>query len=240
MTPSNHQFATTHWTLVRSAASQDSQWARPALNELVRRYWLPLYSFARRRGMTSEDAEDATQEFLASFVDRQLLSDADPAQGRFRAYLLTAWKRFLVDQYRRQHTQARGGNALKLSIDFTQGEKHWTELQSREPDPDRVFMRSWATSILDAARQRLRDEYGQRNKTYLYDTLMPWLTASPDAVTYQQLAATANTTPSAVKVALHRLRSRFADTLRATIAETVDGPHEVDSELALLLDSLHS
>jgi RNA polymerase sigma factor (sigma-70 family) len=235
---SNHQFATTHWTLVKSAASEDSQWARPALNELVRRYWLPLYSFARKRGLSSEDAEDATQEFLITFVDRHVLDRADPAQGRFRAFLLTAWKRFLVDQHRKHSAQRRGGDLQKLSIDFSHGEQYWTGMLTREPDPDRIFMRSWATSMLDAVRDRLRTEYSQRNKAPLFEALVPWLTESPTASQYQQLALDFTSSPSAIKVALHRLRSRFGATLRAMVEETVDSPADVDNEISVLLESL--
>jgi hypothetical protein len=38
--------------------------ARRALAELWRVYWFPLYTFARRKGLGPEDAEDAAQTFL--------------------------------------------------------------------------------------------------------------------------------------------------------------------------------
>lgn len=41
-------------------------------------------------------------------------------------------------------------------------------------------------------------------------------------------------TEGAVKVAVHRMRRRFRDILRAQIAETVD-PDELDDEIAFLI-----
>ena len=130
LTASHEPFATTQWTLVWRAASDESQYARPALEEIMRRYWLPLYSSARRRGLSNQDAEDATQEFLSGIIDGRLLESADPAKGRFRTYLLTAWKRFLIDQNRKATAQRRGGQFTSFAIDFNSGEEH-CELLSR-------------------------------------------------------------------------------------------------------------
>jgi RNA polymerase sigma factor (sigma-70 family) len=238
MADSNHRFATTQWTLVWKAAAADSKYARPALNQLVARYWLPLYSFARRQGLSTPDAEDATQEFLGNFVELKLLDHADPAKGRFRTFLLTAWKRFLIDQYRKEKAQRRHPTGQIQSIDFSSGERHWLQLPSRDTDPDRTFMRSWASSLLDEARQRLRAEYASRDKLGLYESLLPWLTDSPNETVYAKLAIENAASSSAMKVALHRMRSRFGSVLRAVVEETVDCPGDVDAELAEMLQAL--
>ena len=204
----------------------------------MRRYWLPLYSFGRRQGLSNQDAEDATQEFLSGIISGNLLDHADPSKGRFRAYLLTAWKRFLIDQYRKQHSERRGGEAVTVALNFEAGEQHWQALQSREPDPDRIFMRSWATSLLEEAKHRLRADYAQRNRQTLFDALQPWLTQSPSASDYSQLSIQLNSSASTVKVALHRLRTRFGALLREVVAETVDDPADIDREINELLQLL--
>ena len=238
LTASHEPFATTQWTLVWRAVSDESQYARPALEEIMRRYWLPLYSSARRRGLSNQDAEDATQEFLSGIIDGRLLESADPAKGRFRTYLLTAWKRFLIDQNRKATAQRRGGQFTSFAIDFNSGEQHWRALESREPDPDRLFMRSWASSLLDEARRRLRTDYIRRNRQSLFDVLQPWLTQSPTAAEYVDMASTLNASPSTVKVALHRLRTRFGAVLREAVAETVDDTADIDREIQDLLQYL--
>ncbi len=234
MSDSNPPFATTQWTLVWQAAREDSNLGRPAAEELVRRYWHPLYSYARRHGLGREDAEDATQEFLSSVVCGKLLEAVDPAKGKFRTFLLVAWKRFLIDDYRKKHTQRRGGDANTLSLDFANGERRWLELESREPDPDRLFMASWAGSLLETVRTRLRDDYARRNRSRLLDALLPWITDPLTQAHYDRLARELDLSPSAVMVAMHRLRQRFGETLREVVLETLDDPGEIDAEISEL------
>lgn len=238
MDDSNQQFATTQWTLVWKAAEEDSQHGRPALAEVIRRYWQPLYSFARRRGLSCEDAEDATQEFLSGVMSGKLLDSADPAKGKFRGFLLTAWKRFLVDEYRKKNTARRGGNVAAISLDVRTGEQKWLELQANSPDPERAFMHSWATTLVDQAMQRLGDDYRSKGKANLFDALSSKMTQSMDAEQYSALASRLGISTSAVKVALHRLRQRFGSVLRELVSETVDHPSEIEAEMDELLHVL--
>src|SRR5438067_6117802 len=56
-------FATTHWSLVLSAAGSnaDEQKTREALAELCRTYWRPVFVFVGRQGYPVEEAQDLTQ-----------------------------------------------------------------------------------------------------------------------------------------------------------------------------------
>ena len=232
--PDSH-FATTQWTVVWQAAREDSQHGRPALTEIVSRYWQPLYSYARRQGFSSEDAEDATQEFLSSVVAGRLLEQADPAKGKFRSFLLTAWKRFLVDEYRKRTAVRRGGDAVTLSLDVGNGEQDWLELRADQFDPDHLFHISWAKALLAETRLRIRRSYQEKGKTALVDALLPRLTQVIDSAAYAQLATTLEMSPGAVKVAMHRLRQRFGATLRDVVAETIEDTDELDAELNEML-----
>lgn len=222
------------------AAKEDSQHGRPALTELVQRYWQPLYAYALRKGLSPHDAEDATQEFLSQIVNGKLLGNADPAKGKFRSFLLTAWKRFLVDQFRRDHAAKRGGLAATISLDVASGEARWMELQSKHPNPDLAFNQLWATSLIDEAKQRLRKLYSARDRTELLDKLLPCLTQPLKAEEYSQIAHELGCSTSAVKVALHRLRQKFGTTLREVVAETVEDADSVDAEISELLETLRA
>lgn len=237
MEPNRH-FVTTQWTLVWKAADEDSKHGRPALEELIGRYWHPLYGFARRQGLAREDAEDATQDFLSRVVRGDLLRTVDPAKGKFRTFLLVAWKRFLVDEFRKRQTQRRGGKVQLLSLDFENGEQRWLQLQSREPDPDRWFALSWATTLLEEVRRRLKATYARRDRSAVFAALMPRLTETLTKDQYDQLAGELLLSPSAVKVALHRLRQRFGQTLREVVLETLEDPAEIDAEITELLTVL--
>ena len=230
-------FATTQWTLVWKAASDDMAAARPALAEIIRRYWQPLYSFARRQGLSSEDAEDATQEFLSRILEGQLLAQADPARGKFRTYLLTAWKRFLIDSYRRRQAQRRGGQFHCHSLDIDRGEKSWQTIESREPDPDRLFLLAWAHSVLEQAQERVAQDYQRSGRQLIHAALIGKLSSPLSATDYAQLGHPLGLSASAVKVAMHRLRQRFASALREVIGETVDDPADIDVELRELLQA---
>ncbi len=45
-------------------------------------------------GQKPEDARDLTQGFFTQLIEKQSLSRADPERGRFRSYLLGAFKHF--------------------------------------------------------------------------------------------------------------------------------------------------
>ena len=204
------------------------------MEELIRRYWNPLYSFARRNGLGREDAEDATQEFLSLVVRGDLLESADPAKGKFRSFLLVAWKRFLVNDYRRKNAARRGGDVKLLSLDFNASERRWLEIEAQHPDPERAYTVCWAKSLLDEVRDRLQRMYSGRDRSELFAALQSRLTETLTHTQYEQLAGELSLSPSAVKVALHRLRQRFGQTLREVVLETLDDPSEIDAELAEL------
>jgi len=63
-----HWFTTTHWSVVLLAGQPDSPHATGALEKLCRTYWLPLYSFIRRRGYGPHDAQDLTQGFFVRLL----------------------------------------------------------------------------------------------------------------------------------------------------------------------------
>ena len=238
LSSSHPQFATTQWTLVWKAASQAKQDSgQLALDEVVTRYWQPLYAFARRKGFSREDAEDATQEFLSRVVDGCFLDEANPAKGKFRTYLLTVWQRFLIDEYRKMSTAKRGGKVKHYSIDFSEGERAWSTLQSDNKQADHIFLISWANNLLGQVETQLRNEFsGERNQ--VFETLFPLLTNQLTNDRYEQLASELGLTAGAVKVALHRLRKRYGERLRELVRETLDDEGDVDSELSELLTIL--
>lgn len=235
MTSSAAVFATTQWTLVWKAASEDSTIGRSALEQIVKRNWQPLYSFARRKGLCREDAEDATQEFLHQIVRGEFLQKLDPAKGKFRAYLLTAWKRFLIDEHRQKKAAKRGGAVEVFRLDFDDGERTWLQIESRQTDPDRAFHLSWAQGLLAEARKRLESEYDTAGRRETLATLSPYLTRSPTATSYTAICDQLKLTLGAAKVALHRLRSRYGLALRSVVLETIDDPDDLDSEIAELV-----
>ncbi|MCA9193879.1 MAG: sigma-70 family RNA polymerase sigma factor [Planctomycetales bacterium] len=233
MNSSPRQFATTQWTLIWQASQKDLPAGTAALEELVCRYWQPLYSFARGRGLSPQDAEDATQEFLHRISQGEFLAAANPAHGRFRHFLLVAWERFLVDDYRRRMSQKRGGGLRLLQVDFSQAEENWLHLNHSHKADD-VFAAHWAMNLVHHAQERLRQFLGlERSK--LFDVLGPYLSKPMDSVTYKELGVKLGMSPAAVRVAMHRMRAKFAAIVRECILETLDDPADMDAEIAALI-----
>jgi len=64
-----------------------------------------------------EQARDLTQDFFAYVLKLDLFAKADPAKGRFRAFLRTVCGRHLADQKDHEYALRRGGGRSVVSID---------------------------------------------------------------------------------------------------------------------------
>jgi RNA polymerase sigma factor (sigma-70 family) len=235
---SNARFATTHWTVVLAAGSPDSSRYREALETLCQTYWFPLYAYLRRTGSSTHEAEDYTQGFFARLLERQDISLADPARGKFRSYLLTALKHFIVDQKNRGQAQKRGGGKRLLSLDISRAESRYALEPTDLLSPERLFERSWALTILDRALTRLKAESDRAHKQRLFEQLKVYLSGEADTVPYHSMAERLEMTDTAVRVAVHRLRNRYRELLREEIAHTVASEDQVDEELHALFSAL--
>ena len=224
--------------MVFQAAREDRRADHRALSQLIEGYWQPLYFFARRQGLSAADAEDATQTFLMELMEGNSLAAADPAKGRFRTYLLTLWKRFLIDRTRSENRVKRGGAHTLTSLSCVDGEQawlNWSTTATPDADPDRAYYEQWSAAIVDAALQQLRAEYAQSQRTKIFDTLVPYLTTLTQTEGYRHIATQLNSSEGAAKVALHRLRQRFAQAVRQKVQETLDNPADLEAELAELI-----
>jgi RNA polymerase sigma-70 factor (ECF subfamily) len=230
------EFATTQWSLVLAARPDEvsESRARAALEALCRAYWYPLYAFVRYRGYSAEDARDLTQEFFTRILETGGFASADRERGRFRSYLLGALKHFLANEWHRSRTQKRGGGVRIVEWDALDPETRFSAAPSRRDDPERLFDREWALETVAAALANLRDEMANAGKTEQFETLKGSLTGEagpPRAEAAERLGLS----EGAVKVAVHRLRKRYRDLLRAAIAETVGNEADLDDEMRYLV-----
>jgi RNA polymerase sigma-70 factor (ECF subfamily) len=220
------RFPSTHWSLIAAAGGQGSN-QREALAELCRTYRPPLHAYARRLGHRPSEADDLVQGFITSILESDSLSRADPARGRFRTYLLGGLRRHATKHWQHRQAAKRGGGATQVGLDEAL-HVHATYA------PEAAFDRGWAALVLERVRTALRDEYLSKNQYARYVALEPHLVddAPPP---HAESAAQLGLTTGAFKVALHRLRRRFAELLRAEIAHTVCDPEDIDDELRHLL-----
>jgi RNA polymerase sigma-70 factor (ECF subfamily) len=227
-------FTTTHWSVVLTAGQADSPGAAAALETLCRTYWPPLYAFIRRHGHSPEEAKDLTQEFFARFLKGNNLAATSPQKGRFRSFLLAVLKHFLINEWRGQQCQKRGGGQIAISLDAQLTETRYQAEFVETATPESVFERHWAYTVLDQTRQRLREEYVGAGKGDLFDLLTETLSGEKRTTPRAELAARCGISVGAVDVAVHRLRRRYGELLRQEIAHTVSQPGDVEDEIRYL------
>lgn len=231
-------FRTTRWTVVLAAAHSEAPGAEDALAQLCRTYWCPLYAFVRRRGNSPVDAEDLTQGFFERLLEKEYLADLTPGMGRFRSFLLTALNHFLANEWDRAQTRKRGGDRVIVSLDDQDAETRYQFEPVDNVTPETLFEQRWALTVLERVLARLRDEFVASEKAGLFDQLKAFLTADQPACSYGDVAARTGLKEGTVKVAVHRLRRRYGELLRAEIAETVHDPEEVEDEIRHLISVL--
>jgi RNA polymerase sigma-70 factor (ECF subfamily) len=230
-------FLTTHWSVVLSAQDKDSPRSVEALEMLCRSYWYPLYARVRQQGRSPHDAQDLTQEFFTRLLQKDYLQAAAREKGKFRTFLLMALKRFLANEWDRQHAQKRGGFAPVISIDEELAESRFASEPSHQIQPDVLFDRQWAMTLLEHTMTKLQDEYMATGRAKLFEHLRKCLARDESALPYAEIAAQLSLTEAAVKMAVHRLRARYREILRAEIAETVSSAEEVEEEIRHLFST---
>ncbi|HEY5911395.1 MAG TPA: sigma-70 family RNA polymerase sigma factor [Verrucomicrobiae bacterium] len=231
-------FATTHWSVVLAAANHETPEAAAALERLCGTYWYPLYVYVRRRGYGPEDAQDLTQQFFALLLQKDYFRLADPARGRFRTFLLHALEHFVINEWKRAHRLKRGGGAVCLPLDLPAGEQRYALESANSTTPEQAYEKRWALTLLDQVLASLRQQYTAAKKERLFDELARLLwgkDSNSRSDSYVAVGARLGMSENAVRVAMHRLRERYRQLLKAEVAQTVASPGEVDEEVRYLL-----
>ena len=228
-------FLTTRWSVVLQARHENASEAAAALEALCRAYWPPLYAYARRHGHSPHDAEDLTQGFFARLLEKDYLRATDREKGRFRQFLLMAFKRFLANEWDRERRLKRGGGETLIALDPALAERLYREDAPQSISADAAFERRWALSLLERALTRIRNEFAALGKAHEFGILKPCLTAERGTFSYAELAVALATSQDAARVAVHRLRKRFRQIFREEIAQTLANESDVEEELRHLI-----
>ena len=232
------EFRTTRWGLVLAAGDTQAPGHRGALDQLCSAYWYPLYAFVRRSGHGPEDAGDLTQEFFARLLEKKWLTEADPARGRFRSFLLAALKHFLANEWNRSRCLKRGGGREFIALDASSAEERYALEPLDLATPELLYDRRWALTLLARTQTRLRAAMHAEGQAERFAALEPTLVGEKTALPYEELAARFGVTETAMKSMVLRLRKRFRETLREEVAQTIGEAKDVDAELAHLFTIL--
>ena len=221
-----------------AAGGDSSSGARAALEQLCRAYWYPLYAYARRRGQSAHDAEDLVQGFFARLIEKEVLRGLERGAGRFRSFLLTCFNRFVSDQRDHDRRLKRGGGQEILSLDAAMAEERYRLEPADLLDPEKIFERRWALTVLDQVLARMKKNLEAEGKRQLFEHLQSLVVGEHGAARQAEVATRLGMSESAVAVTVHRLRQTYRRLLREEIAQTVQRPNEVEDEMRHLLAAL--
>jgi len=238
-------FPVTNWTLLRLAREGDERVVAEVLETLCRAYWRPLYAYARGRGLERADAQDAVQDFFAMALRRELFARADAMQGKLRSFLLTAMKHHLQDRAAQERAARRKPAGGWAEVEFEVAEAEWARTKAGGAGPEAGFERQWARELLAQAEARVEARYAKDGKERLFAELKAEALAEKDQVgngkvntTDEAAADPVRMTAGARRVAVHRMRKRFAEDLRAVVAETLPEGGDTEAELRELAAAL--
>lgn len=239
-------FPPTCWTDVISLRGGGGETqASGALCRLCESYWSPLYAFARHRGLSRHDSEDAVQGFFLSTADAAYFAKAERGRGKLRTFLLTGFTRHLKDIRAHDNALKRGGGKPMVSLDANQAEE-WLQIDGKTGTgtPALAFEREWARSTIRAAIGLLRGQCSasaaaQERFAVLSRFLNP---ETCEGTTQAQAAAELGITEDACAKAVQRLRADFRLAVREQVAATLEHPDEqsVTEEMQQLQRSLMS
>ena len=164
-------------------------------------------------------------------------------RGKFRSYVLKAVKNQLISNHIRNNTQRRGGQVTRIPLDQEFAEARLAQpLPTSESSPERLFDREWAVTVVESVLEKLRREYDQLGKAALFDSLQEIIQGRPESHFYTDLSERFEMTENAVRVAAHRLRSRYGKLLKDEVADLLDDPtdDQVREEIRYLFEALTS
>ncbi len=232
-------FNTTHWSVVLEAGGSDSPEAAAAIASLCHIYWYPLYAYVRRQGHSFADAQDLTQEFFARLLERNYLQLADQKRGRFRTFLLTSLKYFLINEWRKMNCEKRGGGQQLISLDVEATETRFRAEPADHRTPDKAFERQWAMAVLTRVLDQLQAEFAAAGRGPVFEELKSSLTGEENESSYAEIGGRLGMKEGNLKVTVHRLRRRYRELLRKEVSLTVDDPNLVDEEIRELFAALN-
>lgn len=231
-------FTQTNWTLILQAADQQSAGGQKALEQLCHRYWKPLNAFVRSYGRSHHDAEDTTQAFFQHLLELKLYDRANKERGRFRTFLMTSLRNFMIREHRDASAQKRGGGqAEHVSMDLARSELESSSNSANAPDA--IFDRKWAIAVLEEAMKALEAEQTASGNAERFAVLRPLvLDHERGEAGEQDTSRRLGLSDAGVRTALSRLRARYRELVRAEVASLVDDPADVDDEIAHLMRAL--
>jgi len=235
-------FRTTRWSEILRSRTQDADRRQATLNELLRRYWKPVYCYLRRKGQDNETAKDLTQGFFHEVVlGRHLIQRAESAKGRFRTFLLTALDRYVTSVHRAEAAKKRRPASGLVSLEAA-GLPEVPE-PTRAASPEDAFNHAWASALLDSVltetERRCAQTGTETHWKVFYARVIAPILENAEPTPLPDLCATYGiATETVASNMIVTVKRRFQAVLRNEVRQFVDSDEEVDEEVRDLIGML--
>ena len=237
----NHEaFLTTEWTVIDHIRSGDQSSSTALMNDLLKKYWKPVYCYLRQKGFDNERAKDLTQGFFQEIVlKRSLIEHADKSRGRFRTFLLTALQQYIAEAHRKQNFRKAKPKGFLLSLD----EMKATQMPETpaEFSPEDSFHYAWAAQLLDQLLEEVEAKCRADGKTIhwqvFHDRVLRPIMEGTDAPSMEEICRQYDIeSPGKASNMIVTVNRRFRTALTRHIRRSVVQDYEVDEEFQELVE----
>lgn len=217
--------AETDWNLIRESSGGDAGERREiACTKLVERYRIPVRRILRRHLRGGPASDDAVHDFFGYLFLQQLLSKADPQQGRFRCFIQGVIKRYAQS--------VRRSTSMSHACEDVQGADPCGPEETSVSEREEELV--WAEAVLDHALERLRRTFEPDAELlvrfYGLGGVAP--------ISGDKLAQEKGLKDNALHVGLHRARKRLHAALLDELRPMVSSREELVEERQFLVSRL--
>ena len=100
---------------------------------------------------------------------------------------------------------------------------------------EKLYQRRWITTLLNHVLTRLEQECRASGHADDFAELRVYLLGETGVPAYAEMATKLGRSQGAVRVAVHRLRSRYSELFHQEILQTVASPNDLTEEIRYLL-----
>jgi RNA polymerase sigma factor (sigma-70 family) len=220
------RFPTTRYSVIAVLRGGEPSDREVAWESLARMYWKPVYKYLRIKWRKSnEDAEDLTQGFFKSAIQKNFFRNYDPERSRFRTFLRTCLDGYVANEEKAARSLKRGGGAQFVPFDFHQAE---IELTQSQYSPEEVFEKEWIRSLFSTALEAFRQKCEEQGKTIQFQVFEAYdIEKDPGTkLSYDDLAKKFGLSVTTVTNYLSFARREFRNTVLLMLEETSGNEEE--------------
>jgi len=205
------------------------------MQQLVQRYWKPVYAYVRIHwAKNNEEAKDLTQDFFIWMMETGFVGRADPARGRFRAFVKVALERFLRMDQRKRRSLKRGGGKAQLSLpsDADGALPELEPLAGRSPQ--QVLDEEWRDAMIRSGLGILEERLRKEGKEVYFRVFRDYYLGEGEEIDYKRVGERHGISTTDVSNYLMHAKRRFRMIVSDLVAETVSTPEDHQEEMAQL------